>query len=200
MKVFGIGMWKTGTTSLEHALERLGFKHLDNIKMFGSPSSNFLYRNCVQHHTRGFLEAPHNYDYDGFSDEEITKLKNAMDKYDCFTDHPWMWGWKLAYELYPNARFILTLRKDNETLAKSSVNYDRRFSHNNQPSPHKNEDFILRYTKHNEAVRSFFNARPNAKYMEICFEKGQGWKELCEFVDKKVPSFPFPHSNKGKYK
>ncbi len=199
MKVFGIGMWKTGTTSLEYALGQLGFKHSNNVeefKEFGDSPNLFLNRNVKA----AFVNpATHNYDYDNFSKEEANTLKNIMNKYSCFTDHPWMWAWKLAYKLHPDAKFILTIRKDDEALACSSLGYTTRNGGTVSTCPIKKENFIIRYRKHNEAVREFFNHN-NANYLEVCFENGDGWKEICEFVDKPIPLSKFPHANMGTYK
>jgi hypothetical protein len=46
-------------------------------------------------------------------------------------------------------------------------------------------------------VIDYFSNRDN--FLIICFEKGHGWKELCRFLDKPIPSVPFPHVNKGRY-
>ena len=199
-KVFGIGMWKTGTTSLEHALQQLGYKHSDNVKEFGKFPTQFLSRNVRAGFVNKGIPATHNYDYDNFSKEEESLIKNVMNKYSCFTDHPWMWCYKKAYEIYPDAKFILTLRKDDEALARSSLGYATRGGHPPSTCPTKKENFITRYRKHNEAVREFFNHN-NANYLEVCFENGDGWKEICEFLDKPLPSpSVFPHSNRGTYK
>jgi len=199
MKVFGIGMWKTGTTSLEYALGRLGFKHSDNVKQFGDSPTSFLHRNVEAGFIQNGTPATHNYDYDNFSEREAKTLKRTMNKYSCFTDHPWMWAYKLAYKLHPNAKFILTLRKDDEALALSSLGYRTRHGLPPSTCPIQKENFIIRYRKHNEAVREFFNHN-NANYLEVCFENGDGWKEICEFVDKPIPNKAFPHANIGTYK
>lgn len=31
----------------------------------------------------------------------------------------------------------------------------------------------------------------------VCWENGDGWKELCEFLDVPIPDVPFPHLNKN---
>ena len=31
----------------------------------------------------------------------------------------------------------------------------------------------------------------------VDWEKGQGWKELCSFLNKSVPNVSFPHDNRG---
>jgi hypothetical protein len=33
--------------------------------------------------------------------------------------------------------------------------------------------------------------------LEICWEKGHGWKELCAFLGKDIPKIALPHENKS---
>ena len=53
MKVFGVGMFKTGTTSLEHALTLLNFKHVPPIKYFDAFTNlpdidyDFINHTCI---------------------------------------------------------------------------------------------------------------------------------------------------------
>jgi len=184
MKVFGIGMFKTGTTSLEEALGLLGLNHIKNPNFW---QHNFLVRNQMDVLT--------GQDYDKFSDDENNILKSAMKEYDGFNDHPWMWYFKKAYEEYPNAKYILTVRKDDEALGNSQWNYYLSNNHKIENVPSKKE-IIQRYTVHNSKVREFFKDKPN--YIEMCFENGDGWSKLCKFLDKPIPIIDFPHANKGK--
>jgi len=61
-------------------------------------------------------------------------------------------------------------------------------------SPYQNIEHQLNlYKSHNERVRSFFRGNPN--FVELCWEEGHGWEELCGFLGKKVPNTPFPKAN-----
>jgi len=188
MKIFGIGMFKTGTTSLENALRILGFNHINNTTFFGGDSFGFLHRNVK--------DIVCEYDYDKFSDDENDKIKKAIESYDAFSDHPWMWCYKKAFELYPNAKYILTTRKNETALGNSDWNFWLANGAKEEDIPSK-EEFIHRYKTHNNEVRNFFDG--NSNFIELCFENGDGWKELCEFLSLPIPSDDFPHSNRGKY-
>jgi len=46
------------------------------------------------------------------------------------------------------------------------------------------------YLHHNSTCRKL----PNV--VELCWEKGHGWKELCAIVKKPIPNVAFPHLKK----
>jgi hypothetical protein len=188
MKIFGIGMFKTGTTSLEHALKILGFNHINNTEFFDGNSFGFLYRNVK--------DIVCEYDYESFCDNENNKIKKATELFDAFGDHPWMWCYKKAFDLYPNAKYILTKRKNEESLGNSDWEFWLTNGTKKEDIPPR-EEFIYRYKTHNDGVRKFFDGHSN--FVELCFDNGDGWSELCGFLDMAIPSVDFPHSNKGKY-
>ena len=188
MKVFGIGMFKTGTTSLENALRILGLNHINNTTFFDGDSFSFLNRNVKN--------IVCDYDYKSFTDGENVKIKDAINSFDAFSDHPWMWCYQKAFELYPNAKYILTTRKDEISLGNSDWNFWLANEAKEKDIPPK-EEFIHRYKTHNTLAREFFAG--NSNFIELCFENGDGWNELCEFLNVPIPPVGFPHSNKGKY-
>lgn len=187
MKVFGIGMFKTGTTSLEHALNILGFNHINNMTVFNNNPFEFLNRNVS--------DIVCDYDYDNFSNDEKETIKKATESFDAFSDHPWMWCYKKAYEIYPDAKYILTVRKSEEALGNSDWNFWLANGNKEEDIPPR-EEFIHRYKTHNKEVREFFDG--NSNFIELCFESGDGWPKLCKFVNKPIPNKPFPHANRGR--
>jgi hypothetical protein len=52
--------------------------------------------------------------------------------------------------------------------------------------------FVTAYRNHNNRVRQSI---PADKLLE--FDVREGWEPLCQFLDKDVPSVPFPHRNAG---
>jgi hypothetical protein len=46
-------------------------------------------------------------------------------------------------------------------------------------------------------VRAYFAGRPD-DLLEVCWEAGDGWKELASFLGQPVPALPFPHLNKAR--
>ena len=186
MKVFGVGMFKTGTTSLQHALTLLNFKHVPPIKYFDA-----------------FTNLP-DIDYDfinhTFTSNELNAIKEITSMYNAFSDHPWIWCYKQCYNLYPDAKFILTTRSSSQKVANSEINFWKAHQRVDQIDPESRDYpdaklFIERYESHNSEVREFFVDKPN-NFLEVCWEHGHGWNELCEFLNLNVPKYvDFPHSN-----
>jgi hypothetical protein len=52
-----------------------------------------------------------------------------------------------------------------------------------------------RYLSHIQEIRDYFKDRPD-DLLEICWENGDGWEKLANFLGKPVPQEPFPHRNK----
>lgn len=116
------------------------------------------------------------------------------------------WPWPLIYreidEAYPGSRFILTVRRDGPTWLRSLVSQAKKkprgeyrewvYGHGN-PVGHEDE-LIARYEAHNDAVRRHFADRPE-QLLEVCWETGSGWRELCEFLGRPIPAAPFPRAN-----
>ena len=76
-KVFGIGMFKTGTTSLEDALGLLGMNHIPGVEY----KDSFL----------GLSDPDYDFSSHVFTDLEKQVIQDLTSRYNAFTDHPWMW-------------------------------------------------------------------------------------------------------------
>jgi len=176
MKVFGIGLNKTGTKTLGVCFNELGYLHKSVDKQA----------------------------FELFKKGDLNGLFNIIDGYDSFEDWPWPLIYKETYEKYPNSKFILTIRHDPETWYQSLCRHSDRTGPTNYRKviygyamPHNyKKEHIEFYTTYNQAVRDFFSNKPK-QLLEVCWEKGDGWKELCNFLEKEIPRKPFPHANKG---
>lgn len=179
-KVFCVGLNKTGTTTFEAALRILGYRvtgpnkrHMQQVKRGRSESAMALSK-----------------------------------QYDAFRDWPWPLLLEPLFARYgTDARYVLTVRKHPEVWLKSLKNHllqDRigkiirpRFSVYGRRYPFGFEDEYLQYYEaHNERVREFFRRR-DAEHvlLEVCWERGDGWPELCTFLGHETPDAPFPHVN-----
>lgn len=176
-KVFGIGLQKTGTTTLGVSLKKLGYR--------GTTYDWNL--------TKSFFEG------------NIEPLFAVADKYDSFEDWPWPLAFKELDERYPNSKFILTRRKSAEiwfeSLKRHADRYDvtkyRKLIYGHEmPHQHKDEHIAF-YQAHNQAVREYFSSRPT-DFIEVCWEEGDGWVELCSFLNiDDIPNKPFLHLNRS---
>lgn len=179
-KVFGIGMFKTGTKSLGTALSVLGYK--------GLYSPWFVLKTSQGVPDNWYKEPSNWYKY-------YSKIIERAEGYNAFSDAPWMFVYPQMDKVFPNSKFILTLRKNPQLLARSDLYQWRNVNVNKRPTA---KQFIDRYVKHNQMVIDYFTGKNNLLIM--CFEKGDGWKKLCKFLNKPIPNVKFPHKNKGRYK
>jgi len=175
-KIFCIGFQKTGTTSLGVAFERLGYKVCG------------VYHELLPDLCKGDLD----------------KIKEIVREYEVCKDNPWPVLYRQLDQYFPGSKFVLTLR-DEETWINSVVNhFDSKPSDMIRyiygvPFPSGNETlFLERYRKHNEEVKAYFKNRPG-DLLIIDLEKEDVWNKLCPFLQIPIPSFPFPHANKGAY-
>lgn len=176
MKACGIGMHKTGTTTLGQCFQILGFKHI-------SYDLNLL--RAVRR-------------------RELGPALAAARHYDSCEDWPWPLLYRQLDEAFPQAKFILTVRKDPETWLRSLLAHARRTGPAEarelvygfaMPQGHE-QAHLDYYRAHNQAVQDYFRDRPS-KLLVVCWETGSGWTELAEFLELPVPDRPLPHANRA---
>ena len=90
-KVFGIGLPKTGTTSLGYCFRRLWFKH----RTFHMDLALKVKRN------------------------QVNEALREAERFEAFEDWPWFAIYRELDQRFPNSKFILTLRKDTATYVAS---------------------------------------------------------------------------------
>ena len=177
-KVFGIGFHKTGTTTLDSALQILGFRT--------APVRTDLVKSL--------------------SKGDMNQILEVANKYDAFQDNPWPILYKEMYREFPGSKFILTIREDQKWIKSVSNSFGGKSTPMREwiygagmGDPLRNEKvFLDRYTLHNEQVRDFFSNKKSS-FLELNWETANGWKELCEFLEAHIPKENFPHANKGRY-
>jgi hypothetical protein len=178
MKVFGIGLNKTGTTSLGHALEILGQqKHIS----------------CNSRLTKYW------------ANNNLSPIISIAEKYDNFEDWPWPLVYKELYNEFEDAKFILTKRssaeKWYESLCKHSLKtgpteFRRLIYGHSMPQGFKTEH-IQFYNRHNKEVIKFFQQNAPDKLLVISFEDGNNWQKICGFLNKEIPKIEFPLLNRS---
>ena len=176
-RVFGIGLIKTGTSSLREALELLGYKALH-----GGPLETMK---LVQQSI----------------DAGEPMLSNLDPDYNAFAD---VFGvtyyFYLADVQYPGSRFILTVRDLDDWLESR-----RRHTEKNQQlraaGRYKGDLLEIdldawraEYRRHEAVVRSYFAHRPD-DLLVYDLAGGEGWEPLCEFLGLPVPDDLFPRAN-----
>ena len=179
-KVVGIGLPKTGTTSLGYCLRRFGFKHRTyDMDLAVKVKIN-----------------------------QIGEVLSEAEKHESFEDWPWFLLYKEFDRRFPNTKFILTLRKDTETYVRSLQGHHEREGirtkdfvkpdwwddvHGMQPTAWDYDYSAWRYEDHNRAVLEYFAGRIDKDLLVVCWENGDGWEKLGRFLNKRAPTEPFPH-------
>ncbi|TRZ45004.1 sulfotransferase family protein [Robertkochia solimangrovi] len=176
MKVFGIGLNKTGTTSLGKALEILGYsKHI---------SCN--------------LELTENW-----SEGNLLPILEVAHKHNNFEDWPWPLIYKELYKEFDDAKFILTIRSSPEewynSLCKHAIRTGptkfRKLIYGHEMPQEYMKQHLDFYNQHNKNVIEFFNSVDPNKLLVISLNEGNNWQKLCEFLDKDIPEVEFPFLN-----
>jgi hypothetical protein len=206
-RIFGIGMHKTATTSLNAALTILGYEaaHWKSAHWAKAIWDEM-------HDTGRSLTLEKSY---ALSDLPITLLYRELDV------------------AYPGSKFILTVRDEDAWLSSVRNHWDHElnpfrrawdhdpFTHQVHKELYGRRDFdaaifLARYRQHNAEVREYFKDRPGdllimdmdsrprstlalgiisqlpSAEMDWGYRR-DGWPELCGFLSQPVPSQPYPH-------
>ena len=189
MKIFCIGLSRTGTTTMVSALTTLGYKSLHY------PDTDDVVMKTL--HGR--------FDWD------------VLDEYDAFADAPIAAFYRELDKQAPDSKFILTVRGDMDSWLDScsgkiktapdrydapdaklvystvlrTALYDRPY--------YCRKSYIRAYYRHREEVATHFRYRDEAL---LTMNVNQGWKPLCEFLGHEIPTEEFPHLRRstGVYK
>jgi hypothetical protein len=190
-RIFGIGLSKTGTTSLTRALEILGYE-----------TNHFPYSALRYEGGRLRLDM------------------ERLQQWDAVTDSPVALFYDRLAERFDDAKFILTVRDIDAWLDSCERNHVwpgdyvrnkgiRKFPHIRKilslhhhvygSEQFNRATFRDAYEKHVTQVRTYFAGNGHdLLVMDIC--GGDGWGPLCDYLGVPVPDEPFPRENVGKFK
>ena len=175
-KVFCIGFHKTGTTTLEVALKKLGYKVTGS---FGTKDPDIA--------------------------GKVHEMAYAMvERFDAFEDNPWPVLYKELDARFPGSKFILTrrpaeawIRSQVKDFATTETPMRRWIYGEGAGCPEGNEGiYIERYERHNREVLEHFRDRPQ-DFLVMDIPGDAAWERLCKFLGRAVPNEPFPHANKA---
>lgn len=184
VKVFGIGLSRTGTRSLTSALRVLGF---DTVHY---PTDHATLRTLVRGDARFLLLD----DHDGITDITVAPYYEDLD------------------HLWPDSKFVLTVRDQESWLRscrfhwakpmadKQGENEERqvylevqRFLRAAVYSSYEfdRDRFRRAYCRHVDSVTGYFAGRGNDLLM-LDIAGGDGYEKLAPFLGMPVPEQPFP--------
>ena len=178
MKIFGIGLNKTGTISLHQALTGLGLSSLH----WGGPPSRRAVERAIR---EGKPLLTYLGEYDAYSD--IQRLSVSFDVLD---------------RQYPGSRFILTTRDVDDW-----VDSRRRHVERNRERKARGEydgTFLEieldrwreQFVDHHARVLEYFRDRDDLLVMRVT--RGDGYELLCPFLGVPIVTAPFPWEHRDR--
>lgn len=177
-RIFGIGLNKTGTTSLDSALAVLGFQSLH----FGGQHAHDAVQRAI--------------------DDEVPLLTYLDPKYDSFSDIGLLSRrFRMLDQQYPGSRFILTTRPREDWIASRRGHVERnlkkqaRGEYDGTFLVVDEDKWIAEWDHHHERARSYFSGRSD--FLELDLGDSPTWGPLCRFLGVDEPSEPFPWANRG---
>jgi Sulfotransferase domain len=192
LKVIGAGVGRTGTNSLRLALNMLGVgpcHHMEEVIM-NMPTQVPLWQSAI----------------DGNPDWDST-----YKGYNSAVDWPTAAFYGELSKVYPDAKFILTVRSPESWAASFSETIYKFMDGSDGAPPHMrawikmglaaisksglpmglNVDGLTKaFLAHNDAVRATIPAS-----RLLVYEVKQGWEPLCKLVGAAVPAEVFPNTN-----
>ncbi len=194
LSIIGAGLGRTGTKSLKIGLERLGFGSCHHMEE--------LFKNPTQlPHWRAAIAGD-------FVDWDV-----VLAGYNSCTDYPSAYFWRELAQTYPDAKVVLTVRSVeswwesySNTIMKALQNVPK------DAPPHIREvramaaklwgektfgaaldDRTAGFAAYERYVDDVIASISSDRL--LCFDVGEGWKPLCNFLGKPIPDGEFPRTN-----
>lgn len=178
VKIFGIGLNKTGTRSIAEATRILGFRTLHK----GDAATSAAVEAAIR---------------DG-----NPPLAYIGEKFNAYFDvEAVVHNFIELDEWYPGSKFILTTRHVEGWILSRT-----KHVHANQARAARGEyngtwltvdvdAWRTEWDRHHRAVRAYFALRPD-DLLEFDVTAGSGWETIAPFLGRSIPNRPFPWENK----
>lgn len=174
MKIFGIGLGRTGTTSLAHALTILGYK---------TKHCPISMEQIDQHEASDDLTVASRF-------KELDQ-KYPGSKFILTVRDLGSWVSSVLWHYQRNWGGLWRLEPAKSFCMDSGLKiYGLGVGKNIQPV-----DLMGGMVRHLQDVMLYFRGREK-DLLILDIAGGDGWERLCKFLDKPTPTSPFPHSNK----
>ena len=187
LKVIGSGLGRTGTKSMQTALNMLGFGPCHHmVEVFAHPESVPLWIAAGAGHPAW---------------DKIFANYNSM------VDYPGSFYWRELAAHYPNAKVLHTERDADKWFDSTQATifapnspttqtegpmaeFFSSFLRDIRPHLHDRAFMTAHFRRHNEEVK-----RTIPPERLLVYEAGQGWDPLCKFLGVPVPDAPYPSEN-----
>lgn len=198
LRVIGAGMGRTGTSSLKHALEQLGF--------------------APCHHMEEVIKHPEEVPtWQAAARGEKVDWVSFMSGWGAAVDFPSALYYRALMEAFPDAKVILSVRDPDawyesmrQTIVPSMTRFPLRIVTPLLPyvsgpgrvmgGTRLRRDLLDRFDDREHAKKVFVEwneevKRTVPKERLLVFEPKDGWKPLCDFLGVPAPDAPFPRLN-----
>jgi len=187
LKVVGSGLGRTGTKSMQKALNMLGFGPCHHmVEVFAHPESVPLW-----------IEA-------GAGRPQWDVI---FANYHSMVDYPGSYYWRQLAAHYPNAKVLHTVRDPDKWFDSTQATifepgslvtaqegpmaaFFASFLGDIRAHLHDREFMTAHFRRHTEEVK---RAIPPERL--LVYEAGQGWAPLCKFLGVPIPDAPYPSEN-----
>ena len=192
-KVFGVGLSKTGTSSLHDAVVKLWYRSIHEDKAL----------------------VPYLYPHHQHDSRTIFNMTAHYNNMDAAFDLPTAMYYQELLAAFPNARFVLTVRDADQWFKAFSEHCQRTVEFNGGVVPVRvarlreavygssvpdKDVWIERYKAHNARVHQII---PPQQLLVMDITRGDGWVQLCDFLSVSYGpcaasqrlTAPFPRSN-----
>ena len=195
MKYICIGQPKTGTKTMAKIFSLLNLKVNPNPICFNSCDDFILLNDDILYY---------------FMSDNISKCHHNIENFDAFHDYPYSFNYEYVNNVFPESKFILTIR-DDESWFNSLINYQHLPGASNRffleklygykvILPENKKDVIFKYNEYNANIINFFQDKQD-KLLIINLtaeDKNDIKMKLGEFLQKTI-DFEIPHENKQTY-
>jgi glycosyltransferase involved in cell wall biosynthesis len=176
-RIFGIGLNKTGTVSLDTAFTILGYESLH----WGGPAVRRLVEMSLER--REPLLSRIDSRFDAFSDIQVLST-----------------NYELLDAQYPGSRFVLTVRPLEEWI--DSRRRHAEVNKRRQAAGEYGGTFVTvdeeawrdEWAHHVDGARAYFRGRDD--FVELDITNEPGWSPLCALLGTPEPGVPFPWENR----
>jgi tetratricopeptide (TPR) repeat protein len=192
-KVFGVGLARTGTSSLVAALETLGLHAAHYVNYFTGEllrfEDAFLFDAMADVSACVFFETA----YHMFPNSKFIYTKrprgdwlNSLDKHSAR-----LRGSTKAPPHGEHTPVSLALTHGRGDVPMGA---QHRQIYGLLSAPYKNNQEMR--AAYEDRVRHFFHAHDPGRFLEFDMFAGDGWEKLCRFTECEIPARPFPHENR----
>jgi hypothetical protein len=188
MEVIGAGFGRTGTSSLQRALEQLGFGPCHHMRVVnGDEEQKAMWRRIAA--------------------GEPVPFREALAGFHSSCDWPSAHYWRQLCDTWPEAKVVLSVRPADEwyasmqrTILPALAGSTDEDSVGRRLIWHEVFDGRLGDRDHAVAVYEAHNAAVVAALPPerlLVFRPTDGWGPLCAFLDVPVPDEVYPHRNRA---